>query len=165
MAAVAYDLDRFETRKRQEPARKPRVRVSKVQRSKASGQVAKMLRVLLATTLMVLLVCGVLYTQTQVTELQSQIDKAGSTLDEEEALYAHLSFELQNMSTQRNIEQRAEELGLVKLNSNQIIYVKVDEGNQIEVKEKPFSGWFNKAETGLLSVLDHLNPQPEEGAE
>ncbi|MDL2253387.1 hypothetical protein LJC49_04850, partial [Ruminococcaceae bacterium OttesenSCG-928-I18] len=79
-------------------------------------------------------------------------------LVEQEALYAYLSFELESMTTPRAIEQRAEELGLVQLSSNQITYIQVEEGDQIEVKENPLTALRERMEAGLKSFMDHIRP-------
>ena len=159
MAEVAYELSRFAPREQEEKDIKPpRVRVAK-QRGKATKQVFKMVRVLLTVGLFVVLVCGVLYTQTTVTELQSEISGMDQELVEQEALYAYLSFELESMTTPRAIEQRAGEMGLVQLNSNQITYVQVEEGDQIEVREGAFSGVLERIETGLKALMDQIRPK------
>lgn len=156
MAEPAYELQRFAPRA-EKPEPKPRVRVAK-QRANTAKPVFRMIRTLLAVAFIVVLVCGVLYTQTTVTELQSQISDKNQELVEEEALYAYLSFELESMTTQRNIEQRAEELGLVPINSNQITYVQVEDGEQIEVRDNDFSLFRQRLETGLNAIADHVSP-------
>lgn len=156
MAEIAYQLEHFAPREKEQEA--PRVRVSKRERSEATAQTLRMVRVLLVSVAFVVLVCGVLYTQAKVTELQGQITTKSKELVEAEALSAYLSYELEGMSNLRNIEEKAAELGLEKINANQIRYVRVDEGNTIEVKENPLFSLFGKAKTGLLNAMDTMSP-------
>lgn len=156
MAETAYQLEHFAPREKQRET--PRVRVSKRERSEAAAQLLRMVRTLLVCMVFVVLVCGVLYTHTQITELQGQITSKSKEVVEQEALYAYLSYELEGMSNLQNIKEKAEKLGLQKINANQVSYVRVDEGNNIEVKESPLLSLFSKAKTGLLNALDTMSP-------
>ena len=160
MAETAYDLHRFAPResKPDKQERKPKVRVAK-SHSNTAKQVFKMVRTLLTVGLLVVLVCGVLYTQTTITELQSQVSQKEQDLVEQEALHAYLNFELESMTTPRAIEQRAAELGLVPMNSNQISYIQVEEGDQIQVRESTWAGVTHQMSTGVQAVADQLNPK------
>ncbi len=156
MAEIAYELQRFAPRE-EKPERKPVVRVVK-KPSGTAKQVFRMIRTLLTVGLLVSLVCGVLYTQTSLTELQSEISSKTQELVDQEAMYAYLSFELESKTTPRAIEQRAGELGLVPMNSNQITYVQVEEENPIQIRQGPLAGLDQQFGAGLKAAADQLNP-------
>ncbi len=103
MAQPAYDLAHFQREERQP---KPRVRVAKHQVSETRRQVGRMLRTLLAVAFLLTLVCAVLYTQTNLNELQRQIAAANKQLTEEQSNYAYLTFQLENMTSLKSIEAR-----------------------------------------------------------
>lgn len=153
MAEVAYDLSRFETAQRQ---RTPRVRVAKKEKaaqSARSRQLWRMVRILLGVTVMVLLVCGVLYTQAQLTELSSAITGTKKNLSEEQSLNAYLTFEIDNMTSQKNIEERAAELGMDKIDNGQIRYYRVEDSGGITVKENALQRMFANARSGLNNLF------------
>ncbi|MGD9559523.1 MAG: hypothetical protein AB7V55_02835 [Oscillospiraceae bacterium] len=154
MAQVAYELERFA------PAapKAPRVRVAKAPRTARQSQFAKMLRTLLAALVVVLLVSGVLYTQTTLNELQRGIVKANKALLEEESLHAWLTFELENTTSMKNIEERAQELGLEKMNNGQVTYFRAEDGNTLQVRENPLMRIWENARNGLLGIMDSLIP-------
>ena len=162
MADVAYEFERFAA-KTKAPVQKSRLKVAVKEnavkvKNENRAQLMKTVRTLLAAMVVVVLVCGVLYTQTNISELQSQIDTQNQALLEEESLYAYLSFELESMTNVRNVEQRAAEMGLVEMNSSQITYVRVDDEAEIEVRQDPIDKLLSKAQTGFLTVMDYLNP-------
>lgn len=158
MGESAYQLERFAAPAKQQ--QRPRVRVAeRTKRAKASP-VARMVRTMVTAVVLVVLIGGVLYTQATITELQGQISTRSKELVEEEALSAYLTYELEGMTNIRNVEQRARELGLAEINKNQQAYVRVEDGEQVEVKENALVTLFNKARTGLLSAADTLEPLP-----
>ncbi len=157
MAEVAYDLQHFAPKKKVNQG-KPRLTVVQ----KKQGNAKKILlafRNWLVFGVLVSLVCSVLYTQTVVTELQTQISQKGQELVEQEALNAYLSFELESMTSPKAVEQRAAELGLVPMSSNQITYIQVQKGNEIEVAPSFLEEIGTNFDFGIKSVLDHLHPQ------
>lgn len=158
MGEHAYQLERFATPAKQ-PQQRPRVRVAKG-RARTVSPVGRMVRTLLTALVLVVLVGGVLYTQATITELQGQISTVNKQYTEEKAMYAYLNYELEGMTNIRNVEERAAELGLVKINANQQTYVRVSEGDVIEVKENALVTLLNKARTGLLNAVESLEPLP-----
>lgn len=155
MAQVAYDLERFA------PARaaRPRVRVAKQAKKERTARVAqiwKMLRVLLGVLVLVFLVSAVLYTQAAVTEVTTQIADKKQELKEEEALNTYLSFELDNKTSLKSIEETAGDMGLSKVENSQISYFRVEDGNSIQVKEGLFASILRNTKNGLLSIVDYF---------
>lgn len=156
MAQVAYELERFAPAKRKHET--PRVRVAKRQRSAQQKQFFKMLRTLLGVLFMLVLVCGVLYTQAMITELGGQINDKKQELKEEETLNVYLNFEMDNKTSLKNIEERAVEMGLSKMGNGQVTYFKVGESDGIQVRDNPFTQILQRTRDGLLSIWDYISP-------
>ena len=157
MAQVAYDLKHFETVNKPAPPVRVAKRVNR-QRSAQSAQILKMMRILGGVLVLVALVCAVLYTQTAVTEVTTQIATQKQELKEEESLYTYLSFELDNKTSLKNIEDSAANMGLKKVGSDQIRYFRVEDGNEITVKENFFQSIWSRLQAGLQGVLGQLSP-------
>ncbi len=157
MPETAYDLQYFASNKETKQNR-PQLKVVQKKPSRVGG-VLRAFRNWLVFSMFVCLTCSVLYTQTVVTELQTQISQKNQELVEQEALNAYLSFELESMTTPKAVEQRAAELGLVPLSSNQIAYVQVQEENEIEVAPSFLEQFGANLDLGLKTMLDHVNPQ------
>ena len=155
MAQVAYDLNHFA------PAReaKPRVRVAKNtkrERSARAAQIWKTTRLLLGAVVLVFLVCAVLYTQAAVTEVTTEIAAKKQELKEEEAYNTYLSFELDNKTSLKSIEEAAANMGLSKVNSGQISYFRVEEGDGIQVRQGVFASILQNTKNGFLSILEYF---------
>lgn len=138
MQQTAYDLDRFAPPQSQVA----KVKVAKKTKRRQSARALQIWRTskfLLSLSVLVFLVSAVLYTQAAVTEVTTQIADKKQELKEEEALNTHLSFELDNKTSLRSIEERAKEMGLAKAKSEQIVYFRVEDGANISVKEGFFA--------------------------
>ncbi len=156
MAQVAYDLEHFAPKVKKSKV----IKVSTVSRKDVEHkmQLMRMMRMLFCAMVLVGLISAVLYTQATVTELQAQITQMEKELVEEEALYAYLSFEMDNKSSVRNIEKSASDMGLVRMNSGQVTYFRVDENNGIQLKKNPIEQFFDDTKAGFLSFWEYIQP-------
>ncbi len=153
MAQVAYDLSRFAPPQTQRP---PRVRVmkrEKRQRSAHAAQLWKTARLLLGAVVLGVLVCALLYTQAAVTEVTAQIAEKKTELKEEEANNTYLSFELENKTSLKSIEDAALAMGMSKVDGAQISYFKVGDDDAIRVKEGAISAFFQSIWDGIVGVF------------
>ena len=156
MAQVAYDLDYFT------PAReaRPRVRVAKRikrERSARSSQILRTARLLLGALVMVLLVCAVIYTRAAVTEVTTKIAEQKQELKDEESFNTYLSFELDNKTSLKSIEEAATGMGLSKVDSGQISYFRVQAGDGIQVKQGMFAGIFQDTNSGFSNIFEQFS--------
>lgn len=150
MAQVAYELERFAQNSR--PAA-PRLRVAqKRQHSEAKAQTLRMLRTLALIVTVLLLVCSVLYTQAKLAELQSRISSTQKQLLQEQADYTYLTYELESKTNIRNIEERAQQLGLQKIDAGQFVYVRMEDSESVIIKKDPLSGLFSSVRNGFLNI-------------
>lgn len=158
MANPAYDFTRFAP-KTEAPAR-PQVRVVKPRRKTREKALAKLRTVgtVLCVLAIVALACGVLQTQTTIAQLQTDIAEQNKLAVEEEALGAFLTYELDSQTNLKNVEKRAAELGLVKMEKSQVTYVQAEAQNQIEVNQNALTQWLHKLQSGTMNMVDFLNP-------
>lgn len=154
MAQTVYDFARFEPQPKVLPQPKPVVKVSKGRGKAAKEQTRRMLRIMLFCSVLVALVCGVLYTQTTVTELQSQIASAQNNLVEQQILGSYLNSELEKMVNLRNIDERAQQLGLVMVDSSRVNNIRVSEQASLTVKKTALEEILEEIQARFLSVLD-----------
>ena len=159
MANEAYDLSRFATSRTApvQSKKQPKVRlVENRDRLRRTQQIKKAAAIMLSSVFLLALVAGVINTQTTITELQSSIATQNKLLSDEQALNVHLTFELDSKTNLKNIEERASQLGLVKLENSQKTYIRNLEENQIEVHPNGLMQMVEDARAGLESMLGHL---------
>lgn len=155
MAEVAYELERFAPQKKKAAAPPPKVQLApKKQPNARRATLLRMARTLVCVLVLVALVSGVLYTQASLTELQTSIAKTEKQLAEEKALNAYLSFELDNMTSLKNIEERAAQMELGHTTGEQVSYFRTDDGENIQVRENPLVSLFDNIRAGFLSLVD-----------
>ncbi|MEG2653667.1 MAG: hypothetical protein RSA17_08810 [Ruthenibacterium sp.] len=112
---------------------------------------------ILLSTLFLTLVCGVLYLQTNVTELSAKVESQQAELVNLQSEYTYLSNELEMKTSLKNVEEYATtRLGLVKLDQSQVVYVQRNPGSTITRKEgmlERMLGFASKSTKGLSSYM------------
>lgn len=155
MAEAAYNLEHFAPVKKTE---KPKIKVVKRKRTQRQTHLLKMMRTMLTVMLVVLLVFGVLYTQTTLTELQKEITAQEGQLRELVSMSDYLNNELENLSNVKYIEERAQQLGLQKVDKQWITYVHINGDSEIQIQENGWQEVFENTKNGLLSIWDYVSP-------
>ena len=126
---AAYDLSAFETAE-------PRVRVvktEKAQKEKTNGAKAIKRRMAAAFVFIVALMCVSVYNHVMLSETQSKINAAQNQLTKLESSYDCLNIKLDDAVSLKEAEDYAvNELGMVKLDRSQIVYVNLRTENAIE---------------------------------
>lgn len=158
MPQVAYDLERFAVREKETPAKRPQVRIAKKERSRRRRQTMRTASVVFMVIVVLGLVCGVIYTQARVAELQSQIASEKNQLAEQQSLNAYLNFQMESSTNMGVVEERAIQLGMRRVDPSQITYIRVEDNTEVQVRESPLAGLFKKTRDGLLSIFDTLFP-------
>lgn len=116
---TAYDLYTFE------PAR-PVVKVVDTSAVKRARKLNLKAMVIVYFVIIIALMTVTVYNHAVMTELQSDIYRANSRITRLERRYGQLSVELENLVSLQEAEAyAATELGLVKLDSSQVTYVKL----------------------------------------
>ena len=155
MAQPAYDLELFENR-----AQRPRAKVRAVRgRKKASRLNLQTVKTVAVAVVMAALVVGFLYSQATITELTVDIQNVQSELVSEQSTYNYLSGVLDSKTSLRNVEQiAAGELGLVKVDRSQVTYFSLESESVINRPETAAQKITEFLSTGLLSLMEYLNP-------
>lgn len=134
--SVAYDFSRFEQTAVKQTPETPALRVVKTgkkakQRTKAAFAVFKAAFCALA---LALALTSVIYTQAVLTEVGENINAASRELENLKSENGRLSAQLESQLSLRNIEQYAAvNLGLSKLEPDQIEYVNLSGGDKTEL--------------------------------
>ena len=155
MAQPAYDLELFENR-----AQRPRAKVRAVRgKKKASRLNLQTVKTAAVAVVMAALVVGFLYSQATITELTVDIQNVQSDLVSEQSTYNYLSGVLDSKTSLRNVEQiAAGELGLVKVDRSQVTYFSLESESVINRPETAAQKITEFLSTGLLSLMEYLNP-------
>lgn len=155
MAQPAYDLELFENR-----AQRPRAKVRAVKgRKKASRLNLQTVKTAAVAVVMAALVVGFLYSQATITELTVDIQNVQSDLVSEQSTYNYLSGVLDSKTSLRSVEQiAAGELGLVKVDRSQVTYFSLESESVINRPETAAQKITEFLNTGLLSLMEYLNP-------
>ncbi len=150
MAQPAYNLEHFAPQPKTAPkSAPPPVKAAPKPKTARRSQALRMVRMMLGVAVVLALVSGVLHTQVTLAELQDQILSNEQQLAEELSYNAYLTFELDNITSIKNIEESAASMGLGNIESNQIEYFRTEEGNNIVVRQSPLSQFFASVGTGL----------------
>ena len=136
-ANVAYDLSRFETRKRS-TAKKPELKVVK---SKASTKKKKKVSLSFLspvaaciTAVIMVVVCGfMLYTHAMITETTAAITRVNKEIVQLQSESVRLDSELDAIMARGNIEEKALALGMYEADKLQVECIEVNKGDKIEV--------------------------------
>ena len=155
MAQPAYDLELFENR-----AQRPRAKVRAVRgKKKASRLNLQTVKTVALAVVMAALVVGFLYSQATITELTVDIQNVQSELVSEQSTYNYLSGVLDSKTSLRNVEQiAAGELGLVKVDRSQVTYFSLESESVINRPQTAAQKITEFLSTGLLSLMEYLNP-------
>ena len=155
MAQPAYDLEMFENR-----AARPRAKVKAVRGKKKAPRLnLRAVKTVAAAVVMVALVVGFLYSQAVITELTVDIQDVQSQLVSEQSTYNYLSGVLDSKTSLRNVEQiAAGQLGLVKADRSQVTYFSLESESVINRPETAAQKITEFLSTGLLSLMEYLNP-------
>ena len=155
MAQPAYDLELFENR-----AQRPRAKVRAVRGKKRASRLnLQTVKTAAVAVVMAALVVGFLYSQATTTELTVDIQNVQSDLVSEQSTYNYLSGVLDSKTSLRSVEQiAAGELGLVKVDRSQVTYFSLESESVINRPETAAQKITEFLNTGLLSLMEYLNP-------
>ena len=137
----------------------PKLEVRRGQASqRAAARRQTMARCLLAMT-MLALVCAVIYSHVQLTELTGKIQAARAELTQVNSWNSYWNSTLESKSNLRMVEEVATtRMGMIKADPSQITYIKLDETSTVD---RPASGLQKLAgmlHAGALSLVGSLDP-------
>ncbi|MBQ7284542.1 MAG: hypothetical protein IJW74_06840 [Oscillospiraceae bacterium] len=151
---VAYDLSMYESLLEPKPQREEKInhqaKTVKIKNKKAFRTALNILSI----AVIVSMIIGIIYTNSQITEITTNISDVQSQITELESEKAYLEFTLESRMSLNEIEDYAVNvLGMVKMDSTQVEYIEIESENKVE-----FSGdnLGNRIEEAVQPVLSYF---------
>ncbi len=113
------------------------------------------LRGLLAASLVVTVIVATLCSRVVLTELSTQISQKKAELESTSTENIRLEAEVEAKLSARNVEEYAtQKLGMSTLDKSQITYIKLNDGDEVELTEaSPKAGLLDQLKLALSSFL------------
>lgn len=127
-SSAAYDFELFENK---EPRAHPTLSLVGNQKYEKRDRMASV-RIVSCVALVVAIVCVMLYGRAQLTELSHKIGQFNDEYQQLQSEYTRISAEMEGKVSLRGVEERAQEMGLSKVQSYQVEYVNIDAGESFE---------------------------------
>jgi cell division protein FtsL len=115
--------------------------------SRNEARSGSILTILFVSLLAAALLGSVIYSLDKRNTMYNKVSAMNEKLDSAEAENVRLQSELDSKMSAKNIEEYAQSLGMVKLNSSQIFYVKTQTGDVVTIPEQ---------EKGLIAKIKSL---------
>ena len=151
---VAYDLSMYESLLEQKPEKQPRTqqqaKTVKLKNKKAFRTAIRAL----SLAVMLSMVIGIVYTNSQITEITTNISSVQKEITELESEKAYLNFTMESRMSLNEIEEYAVNvLGMVKMDSTQVEYIEIESENKVEFTGENFG---DKIEEVVQPVLSYF---------
>ena len=105
----------------------------------------------------VVITSSMVLSMVQLNEINDQISAATAELETQKSEAVRLNMELNKTMSINNIEEYAEtELGMIKMQSNQVEYISSSSGNSIEIPEDKDTTIFEKIKDAFTSFVEYL---------
>ncbi len=115
--------------------------------SRNEARSGSILAILFVSLLAAALLGSVIYSLDKRNTMYNKVSAMNEKLDSAEAENVRLQSELDSKMSAKNIEEYAQSLGMVKLNSSQIFYIKTQTGDVVTIPEQ---------EKGLIAKIKSL---------
>lgn len=155
--SVAYDLEKFQPRRLK--VKNPPLVVSKPNvKARAKRRAAMVLKVAAVIVLGVGAIVIMLYSRAVLTELNQKIDSQTAMLGDLRSEQTRLSAQLEAKVSLRNVEEYASQtLGMAVMDKNQVTYVTLSDGDQIELtSESPKQTLVDRIKRAAANVREVL---------
>lgn len=157
MQQTAYDLENFANRP---DGVRERIRVVRGgTRNVKAVRFVGMLRLVLACALVLGLTVSLLWSYASLNELTLDVQFTQNELAEARSEYDYLSSELSSRSNLKTVEEIAgSQLGLMKIDKNQITYITLEEENVVSRPESGSARMLNFLQCLGLNIAETLKP-------
>ncbi len=138
--SLAYDFEMFMPRSA-EPIRKdnivklPQSKVQKRAKARAVKRVSASAFAVMTTVFVLAAMCGNIFLRLQINEVNSQINDVKAEINALESQKTSLEVELERVISYSNIELEAAEIGMQKMDKNQVKYIRVNDKNTAITKD------------------------------
>lgn len=155
MAKTAHQLNYPAPRRSVVTEEKPELRVSINVKKRKRKERIKVFGIVITVAVMLFLICGMLYTQSTIAELQTNLNLQTKELAEVNTENRNLTSQLDSKVNLKTIEQQAADLGLVKMENGQKIYIRSQAGNQIIIQQNGLSKILSSAQDEISNVVEN----------
>lgn len=157
---AAYDFELFEPKKKQEPQQQPKSNIIRLPQEelernrRPKHRSLKVVSMCLFLTAMLGIVGTFVYGQVRLSELTNEINRSSTELSEQQSLYTQLKMKSQAKLSLQTVEEYAEaQLGMRKIEQDQVEYISLSQGDKGQVLEEGQSqGWL----ASLWSSIEQL---------
>ena len=154
MGQAAYDMTEVRRRRAPQTQRNVPLRVEKGGKPRLNPVRAAMQH---ALALLVGFAVSLLWSESQLVELNSKIQNAKAELVSEQSQYTYYNSALNNRTNITSVEETATRLGLMKIDQSQITYIRLDEGSVLVRKESAVRQWTDLLHDGAMMVMGRVN--------
>ena len=112
---------------------------------------------LLSAALLVGFAVSLLWSESQLVELNSQIQNAKADLVSVQSQYTYYNSALNNRTNITSVEETATRLGLMKIDQSQITYIRLDGGSVLVRKESAVRQWTDLLHDGAMMIMGSVN--------
>lgn len=138
--SLAYDFEMFMPRS-VEPVRKdniiklPQTRGQKRAKARAVKRVSASAFAVMTATFMLAAMCGNIFLRLQINEVNAKTNDIKSEINELQSQKTALEVELERVISYSNIELEAAEIGMQKMDKDQVKYIRVNDKNTAVTKD------------------------------
>ena len=155
MGQAAYDMTEVRRRRVPQTQRKVPLRVEKGGKPRLNPVRAAMQHALqlLSAALLVGFAVSLLWSESQLVELNSQIQNAKADLVSAQSQYTYYNSTLNSKTNITSVEEAASRLGLMKIDPSQITYIRLNESGALERQQSPVRQWTSFIYNGAVTIL------------
>ena len=155
MGQAAYDMTEVRRRKAPQTQRKVPLRVEKGGKPRLNPVRAAMQHVLqlVSAALLVGFAVSLLWSESQLVELNDQIQDAKAQLVSEQSQYTYYNSTLNSKTNITSVEEAAGRLGLMKIDQSQITYIRLGESDSLERTQSAVRQWTDFIYNGAVNIL------------
>ena len=161
MGQAAYDATETQRRRRvPQTQQKVPLRVAPGGKRRLSPFRAAMQHAiqLVSLALLVGFAVSLLWSESQLVELNDQIQDAKAQLVSEQSQYTYYNSALNSKTNITSVEEAASRLGLMKIDQSQITYIRLDQGSVLVRKESAVRQWTDFLHDGAMTILAAAKP-------
>ena len=158
MGQEAYDYNAVRRRKAPQTERKANLRVEKGGKRRLNPMRAAIRNAvhLVEAALLVGFAISLLWSESQLVELNSKIQKAKTSLLSEQSQYTYYTSTLNSQTNITSVEEAASRLGLMKIDQSQITYIRLGESDSLERTQSAVRQWTDFIYNGAVNILDTI---------
>ena len=155
MGQEAYDYNAVRRRKAPQTERKANLRVEKGGKRRLNPMRAAIRNAvhLVEAALLVGFAISLLWSESQLVELNSKIQKAKTSLLSEQSQYTYYTSTLNSQTNITSVEEAASRLGLMKIDQSQITYIRLGESDSLERTQSAVRQWTDFIYNGAVNIL------------